>query len=266
MKVCGLYYVAGQPPSSSAPGSSTFQEVVSAIHKRYTKARPLPPWNLAHNLSRSTPATSDDPTPRAYHHALNLSFHPGKTFLYIHPPPIPGVPMRPGPGNAVVAIPATQTESFNNLLSTKFSALWTPKQSLSIRDGHAYGIGELIIRVGEVKSAKGVGGNPPALHGVVVYIGNHVGDPNAADGKFASTISSDRKVEDAAKAVSSEEEVKEAVTFVQEMIKEVWKGLEVAGGLKEPHKEKFVQYEGQDEWEAAEMEVRMWCDILRLRA
>ncbi|KAF2498009.1 hypothetical protein BU16DRAFT_525578 [Lophium mytilinum] len=252
MNVSGLYFVAEQPSSSSASGSSAFQNIVSAIQLNFI-ATPLPNWHLAHHLSLSTPATSGDTNPPAYHHALSLTYHPGKTFLHIHPQPVPGVPTKPGPDNVVVAIPATQAESFNNLLATKLSALWTPKHSLNIRDGHAYRIGEMVIRVGEVRAAKGVGGNPPALHGVVVCIESRVGDANTSDDDYAP-------------AVPSKADVSEGVMAVHEMIRGLWNDLEVPVGRKEGVKMALGQYEGLGEEHAAEAEVRMWCQILRLRA
>jgi hypothetical protein len=247
--------VADHTPASSATGSSAFQTIDSTLQTKYS-ATPLPRWSLEHRLSHSTSTSPGDEKPADYHHVLNLSYYPGKTYLHTHSHWDIAEPRPHNPKDVVVAIPSSQSESFVKLLNTKLSAMWTQKQALVVRDGLAFALGELVVRVGELRSARGVGGSPPTLQGVVVCIESRAEDPGSQDNMNM----------DKGKGVTPpKQETEQTVRDVQEMIKDLWRNLDVQG-RKEGIKQAFSSYGGESEVEAVHWEVRMWCEILRLRS
>ena len=70
----------------------------------------------------------------------------------------------------MVAIPAAQAEPFAALLTSKQSALWTHRQTHSVRDGAAFQVGECVVRAGEVRMPRPGSGGQHVAQGVVVCI------------------------------------------------------------------------------------------------
>ena len=167
---------------------------------------PLQPWTLQHRLFRDTakPAatsvgSSIDEQPRSsgprYLQFLTLSHHPATCYVAISSAIAPA-PTRAGPpvsstlsGESsgepatIISIPsASQSDEFVQLLIAKFGPLWTQRQTLSVKNGQTFEVGEYTVRAGEVVQGYGAGNGGAALgRGVVVEI-EWTGEDGTGDG------------------------------------------------------------------------------------
>ena len=256
-------------------------------------AAPLPRWSLEHRLLRAPPppqpaaAASTDPKLLPHQHILSLSHHPGKTYLYIPANTTTNAATSvagagSGTGSAsgaasgagasggatpgpVVAIPAAQAEPFVALLTSKQSALWTHRQTHSVRDGAAFQVGECIVRAGEVRMPRPGSGGQHLVQGVVVCIetellGGEEGEEDAEVAVEGDVVMGEGDGDGGEKGMGVE-----AMREARETIRGLWKDLGVEGG-KEGVKEVMSNYAGAEEEQARWAEVRMWCEVLRLRA
>jgi len=124
--------------------------------------------------------------------------------------------------------------------------LWTPRATLQVSNGYAYDLGEFIIRLGELRQA----GNPPQPRGVVVAITSK----EAADDSDASS-SLDEPV-----SIRKEASAQEDYETTQALIQDLWlkfgdnQAKQFTGSV--PSADSLVH-----DFE----EVKIWCDLLRLR-
>ena len=161
----------------------------------------------------------------------------------------------------MVAIPAAQAEPFAALLTSKQSALWTHRQTHSVRDGATFQVGECVVRAGEVRMPRLGSGGQHVAQGVVVCIETKLQGSGEGEGEDAEVaVEGDGDGDGGEKGVSVE-----AMREARETIRGLWKNLGVEGG-KEGVKEVMSNYAGAEEEQARWAEVRMWCEVLRLRA
>lgn len=166
----------------------------------------------------------------------------------------------------MVAIPAAQAEPFVALLTSKQSALWTHRQTHSVRDGAAFQVGECVVRAGEVRMPRPGSGGQHVAQGVVVCIEMELLESEEGEGEDAEVavegdvVMGERDGDGGEKGVGVE-----AMREARETIRGLWKDLGFEGG-KEGVKEVMSNYTGAKEEQARWAEVRMWCEVLRLRA
>jgi hypothetical protein len=234
--------------------------------QRVLRAEQIPHrWILEHKLFRSTATNPTGSQPQSepvrYHHLINLSHIPGKTFLYITDPinPATGAVVEQknakvaSPEAVVVAIPANQSDGFAQLLMYKLSALWTPRLSHTLHGGSMYTYGEFTIRIGDIRSS----GPQGQSKGVIVCISQQVPDTDdsedATDGLKNSTVELDA---DETNGTNDGE----ALEIQYKIIREVWERLKIPGA-----KETVIKTLGRSKQERNFAEVKMWGDLLRFR-
>lgn len=131
-----------------------------------------------------------------------------------------------------MAIPAHQNDAFLQLLLGKLGALWAPRAAVQVPVGIGYDLGDFTVRLGELKAV----GAQAVSRGFVVCI--------AAVGEIGQGDEEPPAVMDEA-----------AVADAQELVREVWSGLGVEGA-----REAITRDPGD-----ADGEVKLWCEVLRLR-
>jgi len=196
-------------------------------------------WTLDHNLLRSV---TDAKAPQRYQHLLHLSHHLDTAFVRVASPASDGASTH----SSTVSIPRDQLESLYSLLCSKFQALWTPRATLQVSSGYAYDLGEFIIRLGELRQA----GNPPQPRGVVVAI---TSKEAADDGAASSSL-------DEAVSMRKEALTQEDYETTQALIQDLW--------LKfgDTQAKQFTSsIPSADSLVHDFEEVKIWCDLLRLR-
>ncbi|KAL9608809.1 MAG: hypothetical protein Q9167_006366 [Letrouitia subvulpina] len=238
-----LYYL----PTVSAE-ISPLAEVLNRLTTQYNP-NPLPRWSLDHRLFRGTPnpsasnqnslAGNEKPNPASarYLQVLNLSHHPGQSYVAITsttglsqtraetPTSSTTGSETSGEPATVIAIPAgAQSEEFIQLLTSKFGPLWQLRQNLTLTNGYAFEVGEVNVRAGEIK--QGYGGTQ-LVRGVVVEV-------ECRDGQQQH----DRE-------------------YNENKIRSFWEELNIKGARE------CSQVSRVDELFVS---VRQWCDILRIRA
>ena len=197
-------------------------------------------------MFRQAPAAESSPDePKAnendrYLQTLSLSHHPSKSYVAItdahtNTQTRAGAPATSGLGNdgvnndpaTVVSIPSgLQSEDFIQLMTIKFSLLWTPRQVLFISNGQCFKIGDFQIRFGELRHGHGQGqGGMQHVRGVAVEI----------------------------EWMESGEEDWE---IVERTIGGFWEALDVQGAKL------LIRIAGVEEGDAV---VRQWCEVLKLR-
>lgn len=131
---------------------------------------------------------------------------------------------------AIISIPAgPQTEDFVQLLNAKFGPLWAQRQTLSVKSGLAFEVGDYMVRVGEV--VQGYAGGGAALgRGVVVEVGYIGVDGEGEDGGDGDDV--------------------------EGVVQTFWDTLGVKGARE------CVNVAGMGEGLGC---VRQWCEVLRIR-
>lgn len=142
--------------------------------------------------------------------------------------------------DTVVAIPASQSESFFSLLTAKFTALWTPIKRLHVTNGSSYTVGEFTIRVGELRQM----GGPQTNRGILCCIETS----SAAESEDKNNAGEQLQMVE--QRQKEEETTKTAMTSLGTRV-----GFE---GAKIP----LFAATSNDGFD----EARLWCDLLRLRA
>jgi hypothetical protein len=208
---------------------------------------PLGPWGLEHRLLRAAdaPTTSDSKTQPRYLEILTLLHRPGKAFVAIDGPSAVEKPNGAGEkavkiGDSVIAIPAQQRDEFYRMIVNKMAALWTPRMMLGIQNGMAYDIGEYIVRMGELKQVTAQN----TTRALIVCI-----QSNAGPGQETKLT----QRPDADTGAKEEQEWQ----LRKEEVQKFWKTFGIEGA-REAY---YVSKLGDDEFE----EIRLWCDVLRLR-
>ncbi|KAI4203102.1 MAG: hypothetical protein LQ350_002150 [Teloschistes chrysophthalmus] len=169
MSTTVLYFL----PTTSAD-TSPLPRVISRLTTIYNPSL-LQNWSLKQRLFRSTAAGSSDPTatkPRDSRclQIISLPGHPQDSYAVITPAEQPTATQSPTATAAatVISIPiGPSTDELNQLLLTRLTSLWQPRQSYSVVDGLGYQVGDFRMRVGEVR--QGIGGSQ-LVRGVAIEI------------------------------------------------------------------------------------------------
>lgn len=214
---------------------------------------PLGPWGLEHRLLRAAdaPTTGDPKTQPRYQEILTLSHRPGKAFVAVDgESSVVGKPNGMGRangdkalniGDSVIAIPIQQRDDFYRMIVNKMAALWTPRMMLGIQNGAAYDTGDYIVRMGELKQMT----TQNTTRALIVCIHSHA-EPGQGTAKPAGKPNAETGAEE-----EQERQLK------KEAVRRFWRTFGIEGA-KEAH---HVSKPGDDEFE----EIRLWCDVLRLR-
>jgi len=152
-----------------------------------------------------------------------------------------------GADNATITVPAEQFDSFYNILTSKFAALWSPRPVASVSNGVAYSLGDFVVRLGELR--QGTGQQP--VKGVVVCIQTAPQSAAQVDGEH------DIAALDGEDTGIKEEE--DEIQTTQALIRDLWKGFGVEGA-----KEMITASNSQRDADRQFQEIRMWCELLRL--
>ncbi|EON64449.1 hypothetical protein W97_03680 [Coniosporium apollinis CBS 100218] len=224
--------------------SSNTVEVLNERLLRTCDPEPLGSWTLDHRLLRSTPSSIDFQGPWRYQHLLRLGHDPSKTFVHVADPSNTEDPAR----NATIAIPFDQQSAFANLLTSKYAALWTPKQTVQVQNGHAYAVGEFIIRLGELRL---VGVQQRHL-GVIVSIQETVA-PDNDEPKENGELAGPRADPDPDQLNG------EGLRQVQDDIEDLWKQFGISSAKELSNERPDGSRGGLFE------DIRLWCELLRLR-
>lgn len=121
------------------------------------------------------------------------------------------------------------------------------------------------MRAGEVRMPRPGSGGQHLAQGVVVCIetellGGEEGEEDAEVAVEGDVVMGEGDEDGGEKGMGVE-----AMREARETIRGLWKDLGVEGG-KEGVKEVMSNYAGAEEEQARWAEVRMWCEVLRLRA
>jgi len=186
---------------------------------------------------------------------LHLSYHPQKAYVAVdsHVLAKSGPAndtsgkatfvTTPGTADTVIAIPASQRDQFFGLITTTMGALWTPRMPLQVQNGPAFDTGEYMVRMGELKQS----GAQQVVRGVLVCIQSNPSSGENGEGVVKT------KVED---STAQEQDV--SAKTRQDELRDFWKKF----GIVEGAKEVFCTSQPGDDGFA---EVRLWCNVLRLR-
>jgi hypothetical protein len=124
------------------------------------------PWHLEHRLLRSVSA-SEDKIPVRLKHILKLGHRPSRVVIAIEDAAAAAAKGNGGGAFDIAYIPAGQKDTYNTLLAAKFPALWVPRSVVAVANGIAYEIGDVAIRMGEVRAA---GSSAQGVRAVLVSI------------------------------------------------------------------------------------------------
>ena len=122
--------------------------------------------------------------------------------------------------------------------------MWTQRQTLGVRNGLAFQVGAVVVRVGEVLQGGAAGGMGPGARGVVVEVAWGGGD-EGEEGESGGESGREEKGEG--------EEEGDGLGLVQAF----WDSLGVKGARE------CVGVPGMGEGFGV---VRQWCEVLRIRS
>ena len=134
------------------------------------------------------------------------------------------------------------------MINAKFGPLWTQRQTLGVRNGLAFRVGAVVVRVGEVLQGGAAGGMGPGARGVVVEVAWGWGD-EGEEGESEGEGEKKGEVEDK----REEDEEGDGLGLVQAF----WDSLGVKGARE------CVGVPGMGEGFGI---VRQWCEVLRIRS
>lgn len=204
---------------------------------------PIGTWTLDHRLFRSTPRGDESDKEVRYQHLLQLNLEhrrgidrakvcftgapqgpaPGQNQNQTPTPAGDAAPTDvPGDDVTVSSIPTRDLSNYSHLLSTKLTALWTPRAALFVPNGSSFAVGTaagaFVVRIGELRQRQG-----GIFRGVIVGIESSDTYDNATD--------DDATIRDAeADDVSEEEELEIG------LIEGLWKTFGVEGARQKKGK------------------------------
>jgi hypothetical protein len=156
--------------------------------------------------------------------------------------------------STVTAIPHRQQEPLALLLRHQFSALWQPRQVLSVQQGTTYTAGLCTIRIGELRATReGPQSGGIQSPGVFVCISTTVGAADQ-DG-IQSSLNSE--TEDREDQIDLE--------YAQALIRDCWSKIKENRDLGKSEIREVMMTSGNLQNQQKEAAVRMWCEGLRLR-
>jgi len=288
-----LYFVP-VPTNVQDASTNILTALLEGIESHFEFAVRQAPWTLLYRLLRSVPAPNVPAQLQSYQNILHLSYLSGrKTYCYIHPfaAPSQAPAIKPDPATlntvikveplsqaatpqpsqsitaptpttpgTIIGIPVNQTGAHLSYLTNQLSPLWALRQSLDVSQGITYAAGEYIIRIGEIRMARS-GPSSTSSHispGVVVSIttvsGGKNGDLNEVDSGYRSL----ETAVDGENSADFEE--------MEAEIRSVWTAVKTDVDLGKAEVREAMMERGVLTGEAEkEAEVRMWCEVLRLR-
>ncbi|KAH4203252.1 mediator of RNA polymerase II transcription subunit 20 [Parastagonospora nodorum] len=251
MKYSGLYFV-NNPSMNLEAAVNTVNTLVQGIESSYQTATRQTPWMLQYRLFRdtippsNTPATDAEgkskPFAHTLQHFLQLStIDPNRAYICVQPP---------NGTSTVTAIPYRQQEPLALLLRHQFSALWQPRQVLTIPQGTAYNVGLCTVQIGELRlTREGPQSGGIQSPGVFICISTTVdgGDPDEAQGH----------TDDGEDEIDFE--------YAQAVIRECWSRIKANRDLGKSETREVMMAPENLKKQQKEASVRMWCEGLRLR-
>jgi hypothetical protein len=124
--------------------------LVERLQKEYNAVGPSQ-FGLEYRLYRSTNPADDKISKEArWHHMLHLQYYPGQNFFRVFEYPN-GVE-----SSSISSIPDTHVNDYKTLMAQKMAALWAPRFTATIPKGVTFEIGDIVVRIGEVR-AEGIG-------------------------------------------------------------------------------------------------------------
>ncbi|KAF2201724.1 hypothetical protein GQ43DRAFT_393655 [Delitschia confertaspora ATCC 74209] len=302
MKFAGLYFIPTHNPTEATTLLST---LTTSLETHFHNPTPSTPWTLTYRLLRSTPAPSSSQTlPQGYHHILHISsLSQPLTFCYIHglasPTQIksenstqdssqkiqqPAETGKEGVKQMIITIPTSQSDPHIHTLITHLSPLWSHRQTLFIPPSPSYSSGEYTVRLGQLHLSRSPYINPgtatsATIPGVVVCIEAEAdGTPKAEDSDSENDQNDIKEESGDGSSVTlgreEEEWYKEMECGVRDIWSKIWGNGEGMGlgGKGVEVREVMMDWKTQIDWgnrrDAQEDEtlVKMWCEVLRLRA
>ncbi|KAF2456508.1 hypothetical protein BDY21DRAFT_347414, partial [Lineolata rhizophorae] len=181
------------------------------------------------------------------------------------------VAAHPGP---FLAMPPVQADGlYGHIMSSKLRLLWEPRFVVAVPQGHAFLVGDAVVRIGEVRQERwnaGASGSAPmgrnmsgGVRAVVCVIEMGRGEAEEEEdeedvaregGEDVVMVDEDREVSMGRKKKAMTAEQAE---FARQAAREMWQSLGIPGG-----KEYITGAQGD---ETAEDVVRLWCEVLKFR-
>ena len=232
---------------------------MNGIETSFPRADTAGSWTLGHRILRDVPPYKEHGQTdyaHAYQHLLHVStVSPDRTYNLIqHPAPAgQNGTTNTIPQVAVASIPVTQTDSHFAFLVNQLPLLWAPQRMLDIPAGKTYQVGDYLIYIGELRSRRQASTGIPSSPGVIVCISTQVGPPD----------------DEAESPSSPREDEKIDFGYAQETIRECWNAIKRDASFPQTEIREFMQSAqdpGDDEEQAREAVVRMWCAALSPRA
>jgi TATA-binding related factor (TRF) of subunit 20 of Mediator complex len=120
--------------------------LVERLQKEYNAIGPNP-FALEYRLYRSTNPADDKVSKEArWHHMLHMQYYPRQLFFRVFEYPN-GVE-----SSSVSSISDTHVNDYKTLMAQKMAALWAPRFTATIPKGSTFEIGDIIVRIGEVRA------------------------------------------------------------------------------------------------------------------
>lgn len=235
------------------------KQIVSGIETSFPRADTAGAWTLGHRILRDVPPYEkhgQTDYAHAYQHLLHVStISPDRTYNLIqHPAPAAqNGTASTFPQVTVASIPVSQTDSHFAFLVNQLPLLWAPQRMLDIPTGKTYQVGDFVVYIGELRSRRQASTGIASSPGVVVCISTHVGSPDGEAGSLSPTA----------------DEEKIDFGYAQDTIREFWGVVKKDATFPQADIREFLQLTqdpGDDEEQAREAVVRMWCAALSPRA
>lgn len=134
------------------------------------------------------------------------------------------------------------------MLTSKYAALWTPKQTVQVQNGHAYAVGEFIIRLGELRL---VGAQQRHL-GVIVSIQESVTP-------VTGEIEENEEPAGLHAGSDSDQLNREGLRQTEDDIQDLWRLFGISNAKEFSNERPGKSRGGPFE------DIKLWCDLLRLR-
>ncbi|ORY10465.1 hypothetical protein BCR34DRAFT_615163 [Clohesyomyces aquaticus] len=264
------------PPPQSTPTAPPpsyhhiLQFTLLSQSRTYCYIQPVPPPTST-STSQAPPTSAIKPEPLS--RASTPQPHPSSS--------------NTNTASSIISIPTSQSDPHTAFLCTQLSPLWSFRQALQIAGGVTYAIGPYHISLGEVRMSRsgaqaGAGAMNTSSPGVVVAVSILYPDVKA-EGDGDGEVDSDDEEgfsfrggggggsgENGTQTQSQTKRSAGAgvdLGVAEQRVRAVWEdvraGLEF--GKVEVREVMMGKEKGGDEGEA-EKTVRMWCEVLRLRA
>ncbi|KAH8724352.1 hypothetical protein GQ44DRAFT_286460 [Phaeosphaeriaceae sp. PMI808] len=255
MKYCGLYFISN-PSNNLDAALTSVNNLVQGIENNIQAAKRQAPWSLQYRLFRDTippghkPATDTEGKSKPFAHTLQHLLHLSsldqtRTYTCTQPPT----------GKSYVSsLPLRQQEAHALLVRNQLASLWQPRSVLHLSQGASYTTGLCTVQLGELRSNReGMQSGGIQSPGVLVCISTVIGAEGSDDG------SDDGSDEIGENEVDFE--------YAQAVVRDCWSRIKENRDLgKSEVREVMMAQENVTGAKEKETAVRMWCEVLRLRA